>query len=505
MARPKRSTAAASNLRSTKSTSALKNAAAAKTAAPALSFRASKITKWSEKKKGAEGKAVEIQVEEVKVEEVTAVETTEEVVRKEVPQAKSAPVTPRKTKGKRQIEEDDGGSVVKKIKVLDIHTPKKSLESQVQVSSVAVVSSDQTVPSSPAERPVTSLPSEASTAITDDEADETAPAPSLGLPKRTNRLITIHKSTLSLLLIHYATHSKSQPAILSQYLPQISRDAGTNISLADLQRVTTLSQNSLRLVNVEGRGNAIELVNGVSPKVSNLGTEFKAHVEKWWEEKVVAGGNEDEALDGIDLAPILPHGNAGAKPAKPATLSKGQRRLQELKSFTLTKQAASASVKKGNDPTEASKGSVASRNSSLLERLKAKALAAKSAPAPPSTEELQRKTALQSLESIIPILLQLTTPSSGFLTGRSKLVVPSTTSFPMHTIISNIKTSLQKPISNQEVERCLRLLADEVASEFVKIVEWKGDSTGTGLVGVVFDRKGREKVEKWRYTEEKSI
>jgi len=66
-----------------------------------------------------------------------------------------------------------------------------------------------------------------------------------------------------------------------------------------------------------------------------------------------------------------------------------------------------------------------------------------------------------------------------------------------------------RPISNEECERSLRLLAaDEKfgGREFVKIVQvGKGlgfsDGGSGGLVGVVLDRKGREKVEKWRYEE----
>ncbi|KAF3929450.1 hypothetical protein AA313_de0205969 [Arthrobotrys entomopaga] len=514
MGRPKKSaTAAPKILRGSKSTSALKNAAATPT--PAIVFKSSKITRWSEKKKKIEDGTVssDVKVEVVKVDE----ETTRKAVKEKPQETKtksSIPVTPRKKK--RGIEEDEEEEpetpVTKRVKsnglgnevTATITTPSKTKS----------FSSDTTVSSSPSTLLSTSITSDASTTIT--ELDETPPPKPLVLPKRIGRLVTIHSSIISVLLLHYATHSHSQPAILSEYLTQISRNAGTNVSLTDLQRITTLSQKTLRVILVEGRGNAIELVNGVSGNISNLGPQFKTRVEKWWKEQG-SDKDEGEALDEIELAAILPQESRHANPTPPVTpskpiktiqpLSKGQRRLLDLKSFTLTKQTSvspSPIKKQENIPSPSKSPSLTSRNSSLLERIRAKAQAAKSAAPPPPPEVLKRRTALQWLESIIPILLHLTTPTSTDILGKkkTKLAVPSTTSYPMATIIENVKTSLQKPISSQEIEASLRVLADEVASEFVKIVEWKGDSTGNPLVGVVFDRNGRHKVENWTYVEE---
>ncbi|EPS44681.1 hypothetical protein H072_1324 [Dactylellina haptotyla CBS 200.50] len=521
---PKKSTAAPKNLRSTKSTSALKNAAATKTTA-AIAFKATKITKWSEKKK-KESEGLVSEVVQVEVEQKTEVNAVEEnpVAAEKAENESSAkprnvPATPGKKRG---IEDDQEASVVKRTRIYDPAAPvtpsKRKARSSTTTTTVpldALVVSSSSLSSS--------ITSEASTAITEpNEEDQENLAGSPALPKRIVRLITIHSSLISLLLMHYATHSHSQPAVLSGYLTQISRNAGTNVSLIDLQRIITLSQKTIRLINVDGRGNAVELVNGVSGNISKLGPEFKQYVEKWWKQKTSRGpADEDEILKEIELAPItvesapcdtLTPPVTPSKPIKPvsASLSKGQRRLLDLKSFTLTKQTSlsPSPVKKENIISPSKSPSVANRNASLLERIRAKAAATKSAPAAPSPEVMQRRAALQWLESIIPILLQLTTPSSTGILGNTKkpkLSVPSTTSFPMATVVQNVKTSLQKPISTEEVERSLRVLADEVASEFVKIVEWKGDSTGSPLVGVIFDRNGRHTVENWKYVEEDAV
>ncbi|RVD81597.1 uncharacterized protein DFL_009454 [Arthrobotrys flagrans] len=507
-AKTSKSTATLKGQSTLKAQTTLKNSVAKGTAATSTSgikFKASKITRSSEKKKEKEAEeVVKVEVEKTVVKEVnstattpTTTTTTTAVESKEAKEEK-VPVTPRKTRNKRTIEDTLEDSVVKRVKVDDepIQTPTPSKRRAAPPVPVTA--------SSKATKPV------------EEEGDNEEEEEDNALPKRILRLITIHNSIISLLLLDYAT----QPAILSEYLPQISRNANTNITLVDLQRIVTLSKGTIRLVVVENRGNAIELVDGVNWKTSNLGQEFRSRVEKWWEGKTKAERkDEDKLLGSIELAEILPENSSvqttglqtpPVTPSKPkglttTPLSKGQRRLQDLKNFTLSKRTSlspSPIKKKENISLSTGKSpSVTNRNSSLLERIRAKAQAASSARPPPPPEVLQRRTAMQWLESIIPILLQLTTPAST-LGAMSKLHVPSTTSFPMTTVIQNVKTSLQKPISNEDVERSLRLLADEVAGDFVKIVEWKGDSTGSPLVGVVFNRNGRAKVEGWKYVDE---
>ncbi|EGX50705.1 hypothetical protein AOL_s00075g131 [Orbilia oligospora ATCC 24927] len=543
MGRPKKSstaTAAKKGAKSSKSAAAVKGQATLKTqttlknsltksttstAASGIKFKASKVTRASEKKKEKEAAEEVVKVEVEKkavVEEVASTTTatnataattttTTSVESKETKEEK-VPVTPRKTRNKRTIEDVLEDSVSKRVKLDDtadepVQTPTPS-KRRTTSSAPATASSKVSKPIEQEEKG-------------DDEEEEEEEEDN-ALPKRIIRLITIHNSIISLLLLDYAT----QPAILAEYLPQISRNANTNITLVDLQRIVTLSEGTIRLLVVENRGNAIELVNGVNWKTSNLGQKFKARIEKWWEGKTKAERkDEDKLLGSIELAEILPENTTSSTSSSQATtglqtppvtpskpkgvtttpLSKGQRRLQDLKNFTLSKQTSlSPSPSKKKENISLSTGnspSVANRKSSLLERIRAKAQAANSAPAPPPPAVLQRRTAMQWLESIIPILLQLTTPVST-LGAKSKLHVPSTTSFPMTTVIQNVKTSLQKPIASEDIERSLRLLADEIATDFVKIVEWKGDSTGSPLIGVVFNRNGRAKVEGWKYIEE---
>ncbi|KAF3208547.1 hypothetical protein TWF192_009350 [Orbilia oligospora] len=543
MGRPKKSstaTAAKKGAKTSKSTATVKGQTTLKTqttlknsltksttstATSGIKFKASKVTRASEKKKGKEveeEEVVKVEVEKKKeaVEEVastttvtnataTTTATTTAVESKETKEEK-VPVTPRKARNKRTIEDVLEDPVSKRVKLDD------TADEPVQTPTPSKRRTTSSVPATASSK--VSKPIEQEEKGDDEEEEEEDNA----LPKRILRLITIHNSIISLLLLDYAT----QPAILAEYLSQISRNANTNITLVDLQRIVTLSEGTIRLLVVENRGNAIELVNGVNWKTSNLGQKFKTRIEKWWEGKTKAERkDEDKLLGSIELAEILPENTTSSTSSSQATtglqtppvtpskpkgvtttpLSKGQRRLQDLKNFTLSKQTSlspspikkkeNISLSTGNSP------SVANRKSSLLERIRAKAQAASSAPAPPPPAALQRRAAMQWLESIIPILLQLTTPASTLGT-KSKLHVPSTTSFPMTTVIENVKTSLQKPVASEDIERSLRLLADEVATDFVKIVEWKGDSTGSPLVGVVFNRNGRAKVEGWKYIEE---
>jgi len=137
-------------------------------------------------------------------------------------------------------------------------------------------------------------------------------------------------------------------------------------------------------------------------------------------------------------------------------LAKGQRRLEELRS--------GITVKK-DIPNKKPQVSDLGRHTvkpTLLERLRAKQLHQSTLPAPPSKAEIGRKAALQRIEEVVRVLTILSTSSS---VGQQRI------SFTFPTVLGKLRDSFKTPMSKEEGDTCVRLLASEIAPEWLKIVK----------------------------------
>jgi hypothetical protein len=137
-------------------------------------------------------------------------------------------------------------------------------------------------------------------------------------------------------------------------------------------------------------------------------------------------------------------------------LAKGQRRLEDLKAGIILK--TQAEKEKDSTLQESNENG---RKSTLLERLKAKELRQSTLPAPPSKAELSRNAALHRLEEVVSVLSLLTTSTS---VGQQRA------SFTMPTILGKLRDSFKTPISKEEGETCVRLLASGIAPEWLRVV-----------------------------------
>jgi hypothetical protein len=137
-------------------------------------------------------------------------------------------------------------------------------------------------------------------------------------------------------------------------------------------------------------------------------------------------------------------------------LAKGQRRLEDLKNGITIARAASA-AKAASIKADSALGT----RPTLLERLRLKAAERANAPPPPTKEELDRRAALGRLEEVVAVLTLLTTSSS---VGQSRV------SFTLPTVLGRLKDSFRTPVSRQEGDVCVRLLAGEIAPEWLKVV-----------------------------------
>jgi hypothetical protein len=168
-----------------------------------------------------------------------------------------------------------------------------------------------------------------------------------------------------------------------------------------------------------------------------------------WEEKAET---EISCNDFIGSLPLEPITTCPSLLKMSPLLAKGQRRLEEMKAGIMVKKQAKVEetiTTNGAKPT-------------LLERLRAKQLHQSTLPPPPSKAELARKQALQRVEEVVSVLTILSTSSS---VGQQRI------SFTLPTVLGKLRDSFKTPMSKEEGTTCVRLLAAEIAPEWVKIVK----------------------------------
>ena len=157
-------------------------------------------------------------------------------------------------------------------------------------------------------------------------------------------------------------------------------------------------------------------------------------------------------------------------------LSKGQRRLEDLKAGAIRAQQKPLSITSAIPITlpQPKQKQTSARSTDLFSRLKAKQLYQSTLPLPPSTEALARKSAIQRLHEITPVLESLASSSKGHAnddaTSGGVRTTRSTVSFTMPTLVQNLQMSLRNPIGKEDVIGSVRILA-EVAPEWVGLKE----------------------------------
>ncbi|EON99906.1 putative dna mismatch repair protein msh-2 protein [Phaeoacremonium minimum UCRPA7] len=139
-------------------------------------------------------------------------------------------------------------------------------------------------------------------------------------------------------------------------------------------------------------------------------------------------------------------------------LAKGQRTLQELKNGIV--------IKKEEKETKAQAQVASTLNPdgskmSLLDRIRYKQLQQSQEPSGPSREELERRAALQRVDDIAAVISMLCRATS---MGQQRI------SFTMLTLLQKLKDSLRLPISREEGTACIRILAKEIAPEWMRVV-----------------------------------
>ena len=320
------------------------------------------------------------------------------------------------------------------------------------------------------------------------------------LPDEVQDLINLHSSFLTALSIYYAHHGSFVPADLRVLAPSIERSwRKRKIHIIDLQRIfgiafkrgdvegsweteeagypLSLSDYGHNKLCVEFGLSANHSAQGRSLNIEALKIHFSDSIRHLW--SVFPTLDPTTFLTSLPLAPIKP---CSALTKISPLLAKGQRRLEDLKEGAIKAQASNK-ITLPTSPQTFPLEAISTRSSSLLERIRAKELRQSILPGAPSPEILARKSALQRLEEVVPVLEILTGSGSHDKSdkqaGSEKLF-----SFTMPTVVQHLQTSLRNPISKDEAMRCVRLLAREITPEWVSLRE-------IGKVSGVTVRRGK--------------
>lgn len=298
------------------------------------------------------------------------------------------------------------------------------------------------------------------------------------LPTELLDILNLHSSFLTALSLYHAHNGTQTPADLRVLCPDVSRTWGKRkVMLEDIRRILGILNSDIaegksqydrplaRLTLSDyGHGKiCVETKSGIgkggkesAPLDENrMNNAFGRNLQKLWNDRK----RDEEVIVNMFIKnlPLEPVTTCPSLTKISPLLAKGQRRLEDLKAGILLKKQVEKERATAVLITD-EKG----RKLTLLERLQAKELRQSTLPAPPSKAELGRRAALHRLEEVISVLSLLTTSTS---VGQQRV------SFTMPTVLGKLKDSFKTPISREEGETCVRLLATEIVPEWLRVVK----------------------------------
>ena len=313
------------------------------------------------------------------------------------------------------------------------------------------------------------------------------------LPEELLEYISLHSSFLTVLSLHYAHNGSLTPADLRNITPTIERAWKRRRVLAeDIQRLLAVEQGSLNngketvgplFLSNYGHGKVcVEILgcqhSGEAQKrpldEEHLNMRFLKNIKQQWLYYNSTVSHNPSPTAFISSLPLLPIKRCASLSKLSPLISKGQRRLEDLKTTAIKAQKSPLQTSTANSSPlsrqPAEKTMV--RSIDLFSRLKAKQLYQSTLPLPPSSETLARKSALQRLPEIAPVLQSLAVSSKKHCNNDAIREVGNTNkahiSFTMPTLVQHLQMSSRNPVGNEEAARCVKLLED-VTPEWISV------------------------------------
>lgn len=315
------------------------------------------------------------------------------------------------------------------------------------------------------------------------------------LPDELQDLINLHSSFLTTLSLHYAHNGSMTPADIRNLGPGIeSVWRKRRVTVDDVRRILAIGQPERAggherarplYLSDYGQGKiCVEIADHTESRTTIkrpvneevLNTVFLHGLQQRWMCYITSNPAEPSPSKFIASLALLPITPCTSLPKLAPLLSKGQRRLEDLKAGAIKAQQKPLSITSAN-PTILAQPEIkqsSARSTDLFSRLKAKQLHQSTLPLPPSAEALARKSALQRLHEITPVLESLAFSSKKHANDDAAAVNVASMRFPvsftMPTLVQHLQMSLRNPIGKEEIIRSVRMLA-EVAPEWVGLKE----------------------------------
>lgn len=308
--------------------------------------------------------------------------------------------------------------------------------------------------------------------------------PNAILPSELRDLLSLYSSFLTSLSLHSASNGGSTSAVnIKSLLPLVTANwRKRSVTVVDVRKMLALTQKAGPSFILEDRARAGIFIARAeaSERVSNnfideadLSAIFENCLRKAWSdwsavtpEELITGRAFIRQLPIVDMAQNETTKNASLLP------SRGQQRLADLKAGAATAKAETTSSHTPVTSLAKDTTGIQNRNTSLLDRILAKQASTANLPAGPTRTELERKSALHRVEDVTRVLDMLAA-------GQPRA------SFSMSAMVQHLQQSLRTPITREETERCLGLMATEIMPTFVKVVK-------SGMMnGVVVTKGGK--------------
>ncbi|KAL9136614.1 MAG: hypothetical protein Q9175_002174 [Cornicularia normoerica] len=365
----------------------------------------------------------------------------------------------------------------------NVETPTKGARSWIE--SLALASS---LPSNPSSLSRTTHSETPPSSLASAESE------SHPFPDELQDIVNLYSSFLTALSLHYAHNGSMTPADLRNLGPSIERAwRKRRVTPQDVRRILAIGRpeeangheraGPLYLSDYGHGKICVEITDHPYSRTTTrrpineevLNTVFLRNLEQHWmcyKTDEPADPSPSKFLASLALLPITP---CTSLSKIVPLLSKGQRRLEDLKAGAIKAQKPLSLI--SANPTTlpvAKTRQTSARSTDLFLRLKAKQLHQSTLPLPPPTEVLARKSALQHLYEITPVLESLAFSSKKHANddaatiGVSSMAYP--VSFTMPTLVQHLQMSLRNPIGKEEVIKSVRMLA-EVAPEWVGLKE----------------------------------
>jgi hypothetical protein len=309
------------------------------------------------------------------------------------------------------------------------------------------------------------------------------PQPHAILPTELRDLLSLYSSFLTALSLQSAHTGGSIAAVnLKSLLPLVTANwRKRSVTVNDVRKMLALTEKAGPSFVLEDRARAgIYLARAEQSNTTNtyideskLNAAFETSLRTAWTDFSIS--TPEKLLTArafIRQLPLIEMTQSESAQNASPLFSRGQQRLADLKASQAASKAEEASPQTPVTSLAKDTLGIQNRNTSLLDRILAKQAATANLPTGPTRSELERKSALHRVEDVARVLDLLSA-------GQPRA------SFSMSALLQHLQQSLRTPITREEVERCLGIMAGEIMPSFVRVI------ASSGMSGVVVTRGGK--------------